>query len=425
MKENNINIEQLFSEKFVNKGLEPSSSVWDKINNKLKKQKRLKAIKNIVIYTLAFTTFVAILIVSPKNIQQSQKQKNPPINRLENKQILTKTTVNKNTTQYLNKKVNKKENLIVQKQDKSTSLKSVEIRKGETDNNQKQINSSLIEFDKNLKNSNLIKSDKNLKNNNLRPSVNINQKEGCSPLYIHLQINHVSSQDLTINYGDGSSSNSTKLTHMYNNPGTYQLIVYHNNKAILHENIEVFETPQIENSVDLKNSYKTGQNIALKTNKDNNEYIGWYIGNKKISNADTTVRINKSGNYNISLVKWNEHQCKDSLFLSSINVVNQEYKVIFPSAFKPNKNGAPDEKYDINSTKNELFFPVLEGVASIKYSIYNRYGVKMFETSDPSLGWNGYYKNKLMPQDVYVWKAEGIFVNGDKFQKMGNLTLVY
>ena len=74
MKENNINIEQLFSEKFVNKGLEPSSSVWDKINNKLKKQKRLKAIKNIVIYTLAFTTFVAILIVSPKNIQQSQKQ---------------------------------------------------------------------------------------------------------------------------------------------------------------------------------------------------------------------------------------------------------------------------------------------------------------------------------------------------------------
>ena len=413
MKEKNINIEQLFSEKFENKGIEPSLSVWNTINNKLIKQKRLKVIKNLVIYTLAFTAFVAILIVSPQNIQQSEKQKNPQINQLEKKQLQTETIANKNPIQYLNKKELKIVNSTVQSQKESTSLKSVEIRKEEINNNKKQINRNIIDPGKVLKNS------------NLRSYVNISQKEGCSPLDIQLELNHVSAQNLTINYGDGSSSSTTKLTHVYNSPGNYQLIIYHNNKAIIHENIKVFKTPQIENSLALKNSYKTGQNIDLKTNRNTNEYAGWYIGNKKITDADTTIRIVKSGNYNISLVKWTEHQCKDSLFLSSINVVNQEYKVVFPSAFKPNQNGAPDEKYDINSTKNEIFFPVLDGVSSIKYSIYNRYGVKMFESTNPALGWNGYYKNKLMPQDVYVWKAEGSFINGDKFQRIGNLTLVY
>jgi len=413
MKENNINIEQLFREKFENKGLKPSSSVWNKINTKLIKQTRLKTIKNLVIYTLAFTAFVAILIVSPKSIQQSEKQKNPPLNLIENEQILTETISNNSKKHNLNKKEYKTVNSTVQTQNKNTTLKSVEIRKEEINNNKEQIKNNIIEPDKTLKNS------------NLTPSVTISQKAGCSPLYVHLKLNHISSQNVTISYGDGQSTSSAKLTHVYYSPGTYQLIVYHNNEVLFYENIDVFETPQIENNLVLKDSYKTGQNIDLKTNRNTNEYASWYIGNEKIMNADTTIRINKSGNYNISLVKWNEHQCKDSMFLNNINVVNQEYKVVFPTAFKPNQNGAPDEKYDINSTKNEIFFPILEGVASIKYSIYNRYGVKMFETTNPANGWNGYYKNKLMPQDVYVWKAEGIFINGDKFQKIGNLTLVY
>jgi len=413
MKENNINIEQLFSEKFENKGLEPSLSVWNTINNKIIKQKRLNVIKNIVIYTLAFTAFVAILIMSPKNIQESEKQKNPQINQLENKQTQTETISSNNTVADISKREPKIANLTEQGQNGKTLPKSVKIRKEAINNNKNEINNTKIE------------SNNALQHNDLVSFVNISQREGCSPLYIQLQLNNISSQNLTISYGDGSSSNSAKLTHVYNTPGTYQLIVYHNNKALLRENIEVYETPQIENTMALKNSYKTGQNINLKTNRNTNEYASWYIGNTKIKDADTTIRIVKSGNYNISLVKWNEHQCKDSLFLSSINVVNQEYKVVFPTAFKPNQDGAPDEKYDMNTTKNEIFFPVLDGVTFIKYSIYNRYGIKMFETTNPDNGWNGYYKNKLMPQDVYVWKAEGIFINGDKFQKIGNLTLVY
>jgi gliding motility-associated-like protein len=65
-----------------------------------------------------------------------------------------------------------------------------------------------------------------------------------------------------------------------------------------------------------------------------------------------------------------------------------------PNAFTPyNSDGI-----------NDVFKPKLIGVHDYRFMIFNRWGDKIFETTDRELGWDGYVKGNLCQQDVYVYK---------------------
>ena len=71
-------------------------------------------------------------------------------------------------------------------------------------------------------------------------------------------------------------------------------------------------------------------------------------------------------------------------------------------------------------------FPIFSGVSSSNFtlSIFNRWGELLFETHDVNQGWNGYYRNAMCVQDVYVWKVRGEYANGERFTKVGDVTLI-
>jgi gliding motility-associated-like protein len=99
-------------------------------------------------------------------------------------------------------------------------------------------------------------------------------------------------------------------------------------------------------------------------------------------------------------------------------------KVEFPNAFTPSLAGPSDGQYDPNSPTNNVFHPQAEGVLDYKLYIYNRWGELMFESKNIETGWDGYFNGKLCPQDVYIWKAEGKFINGKTFEESGDVTLL-
>jgi gliding motility-associated-like protein len=70
--------------------------------------------------------------------------------------------------------------------------------------------------------------------------------------------------------------------------------------------------------------------------------------------------------------------------------------VYFPTAFTPNNDG-----------RNDLFRP-LTGYHLQQYrlQVYNRWGQKIFESSDPSAGWNGKFNGDLLPSSVFAWRVE-------------------
>jgi gliding motility-associated-like protein len=65
------------------------------------------------------------------------------------------------------------------------------------------------------------------------------------------------------------------------------------------------------------------------------------------------------------------------------------------------------------------------GDATLKsFVIYNRWGAKVFESSDINQGWDGRMKGEPQPMGVYVYMVEAVSPTGRKFVKQGNITLI-
>ena len=56
--------------------------------------------------------------------------------------------------------------------------------------------------------------------------------------------------------------------------------------------------------------------------------------------------------------------------------------------------------------------------------VFNRWGELIFETQDRTRGWNGYFKGKICPQDVYIYKIDFKFWDGTETSKFGDVTLI-
>ena len=60
----------------------------------------------------------------------------------------------------------------------------------------------------------------------------------------------------------------------------------------------------------------------------------------------------------------------------------------------------------------------------MEFRIFNRWGEKVFETTDPSIGWDGVYRGKAADTDVFVYYLKAEYFTGTKVEKKGNITLM-
>jgi gliding motility-associated-like protein len=90
--------------------------------------------------------------------------------------------------------------------------------------------------------------------------------------------------------------------------------------------------------------------------------------------------------------------------------------IFIPSAFSPNGDG-----------NNDVFQIYGNCIASMKLSIFNRWGELVFESNDINQGWDGVYKAQSQPLGVYVYSLEVEFRDGKKNRnnpKSGSLMLI-
>jgi len=60
----------------------------------------------------------------------------------------------------------------------------------------------------------------------------------------------------------------------------------------------------------------------------------------------------------------------------------------------------------------------------MEFRIFNRWGEKVFETTDPAIGWEGNYHGKTADTDVFVYYLKAEYFNGLKVETKGNVTLM-
>ncbi|OFX80255.1 MAG: hypothetical protein A2X12_04175 [Bacteroidetes bacterium GWE2_29_8] len=95
------------------------------------------------------------------------------------------------------------------------------------------------------------------------------------------------------------------------------------------------------------------------------------------------------GNYQVMLLTTNQYGCSDTAY-TFIDVIEGMY---FPNVFTPNGDGF-----------NDVFALRGSGMKSFVLSIFNRWGVLMYETINPYEGWDGKTVAGLMaPGGVYYY----------------------
>lgn len=105
------------------------------------------------------------------------------------------------------------------------------------------------------------------------------------------------------------------------------------------------------------------------------------------------------GNYEVSIEIPTDLDCSEGLYI--------------PNVFSPNHDGA-----------NDILYVHSNNLKSFEFYIYDRWGNKVFETSDVSKGWDGEYRGKPMQEDVYSYIFKGSTLNDKKISRQGNITLV-
>ncbi len=106
------------------------------------------------------------------------------------------------------------------------------------------------------------------------------------------------------------------------------------------------------------------------------------------------------------------NSCTDSACIT-INVEIPCGDVFVPNAFSPNNDGA-----------NELECVMGDCFTTFYFAIYDRWGEKVFETTDQKQCWDGKYKGKLMNTATYVYYLKGTLSTGEEVDQKGNIRLI-
>lgn len=103
----------------------------------------------------------------------------------------------------------------------------------------------------------------------------------------------------------------------------------------------------------------------------------------------------------------------DTLSLSNEACVSILPQLFAPNAFSPNGDGYNDE-FLIKGAFLQTF----------NLKIFSRWGHVVFETQDQEEGWDGRYKEKDVPEGVYVFFVNGIGLDGSPVHLRGTVTLI-
>ena len=134
---------------------------------------------------------------------------------------------------------------------------------------------------------------------------------------------------------------------------------------------------------------------------------GTGISNTAIANP--TVKIKTESNYTVQITVVSGCTTTDTVLVRAFDV-----NIYVPNVFSPNGDGI-----------NDVLYVNLINIKQLKFfRIYDRWGKKLFETNDPTQGWDGKTNGVLQHIDTYTWVAEAVDNNGTYVTKEGSVTLL-
>lgn len=181
------------------------------------------------------------------------------------------------------------------------------------------------------------------------------------------------------------STSETSSSISVNEPGSWWVRVTGSNGCVTTDTVTIKElSPRPHDFLPLDTAVCTMGTLELFPAETYKTYL-WNTG------ANTRqLTVSMPGIYWVKVTDKNGCIGSDTVQVTQKDCLKGLY---VPTAFSPNGDGM-----------NDLFRPLLTGnVVKYKFSVYNRWGSVVFESSELHQGWDGTYKGRLAPRDGYVW----------------------
>ncbi|MBK9285783.1 MAG: gliding motility-associated C-terminal domain-containing protein [Sphingobacteriaceae bacterium] len=261
----------------------------------------------------------------------------------------------------------------------------------------------------------------------VRPLPNLNitsdKLESCVPLCINLG-QQTFNQIVSTNWhlGNGAVGNGSVAANCFTKPGHY--VIYANymdnygceNTSSIAVNawpIPVADfnftptKPIINESIEFTDASREAEITNWTWNFS-------HLSTKPYFSSVVNLSYSDPGSYAAALIVKSNHGCIDTVVKSLI--VGDDFGIYVPDVFSPNGDGI-----------NDVFQPKGFGINQYEMHIFDRWGERLFSTTDFEQGWNGTYAKRgseILKQDVYVWKIKLVNTFGKSKEFTGKVTLI-
>ena len=264
-------------------------------------------------------------------------------------------------------------------------------------------------------------------------------QNGCEPLntiFTPIERKGIDPSLLTYNWyvsNNSISTNNGSVPYLFPTQGQYQVTLSITNvegkkqcNRTITQTVDVYPKPSVVFNTDplykttvalpkfkTINTSSVSQNPFVTNMKHN-----WTWGKSYKIGSDTLKNSNivfgkDTGTYWIKLIVTTDKGCKDSSMKKV--VIGPDIIIFVPDAFTPD-NAGPNE--------NNTFRPYVINNKTYEMLIFNRWGEKMYETTDLTKGWDGNYKGQPAQDGVYVYKMIVTSLEDKVFQYNGTFTLI-
>ena len=231
------------------------------------------------------------------------------------------------------------------------------------------------------------------------PTFMVDDVVGCPGETVEISVVNLvsngvqSDTDYTFEWNNGETTQSI-IVEVPEEPTSYSVQVFD-----LCENASDIETAEVTLSVAPVPEFSFEQDgseiIFNQVNEDLFAEFEWSFGDNSPTSydAEPTYTYEQEGDYYVTLTAWDEFGC----YNSSTNLINIYPTLLFysPTIFSPNGDGDNDD-----------FKVSVVGYNEFELIVFDRWGKRVFSTTNPEEGWDGKYSNgKDAPQDVYMYKA--------------------
>lgn len=159
-------------------------------------------------------------------------------------------------------------------------------------------------------------------------------------------------------------------------------------------------------------------NFYGRANEDITHFYTWYIYNKedpdnyivRYTDKDIKYTFDRTGEFTVQLeIADRASTCVD---IMSVSVSTEESQLDVPNYFSP--GGATHREFKVK----------YKSLIKFKCTIFNRWGVKIYQWNDPSKGWDGRHNGKYVSTGVYYYVIEYTTGDGKKRTKGGDINVL-